>query len=175
MIIRKAFLFRLKPTKKQAKLLQAQLDGCRWLYTELLEQRKLAYEELDISLTKYQQLMFLPELKIEKPELAAVHSQVIQNVVDRLDKGFAAFFRRCKAGEKPGFPRFRGVHRYQSFCYPQSGFSLVGKELKRSKIGSVPIKLHRSIEGNIKTCTLRKNGAGSWEVAFSCEVDMQPQ
>src|SRR3954464_2756975 len=114
MTVRKAFLFRLKPTKKQANILQTQLDGCRWLYNELLEQRKLAYEELDISLTKYQQMMFLPELKSDKPELAAVHSQVMQNVVDRLDKSFVAFYRRCKAGEKPGFPRFQGVHRYQS-------------------------------------------------------------
>ena len=175
MIIRKSFLYRLKPTKKQAKLFQVHLDGCRWLYNELLEQRKLAYEELGISLTKYQQLMFLPELKIEKPELTAIHSQVIQNVVDRLDKAFGAFFRRCKAGETPGFPRFRGMHRYESLCYPQSGFALVGNELKLSKIGNIRIKLHRPIEGKIKTCTLLKNAAGSWDVSFSCEVEIQPQ
>jgi putative transposase len=120
-------------------------------------------------------MMFLPELKSEKTELATVHSQVIQNVVDRLDKSFAAFYRRCKSGEKSGFPRFQGVHRYQSFCYPQSGFSVVGKELKLSKIGNIRIKLHRPIEGKIKTCTLRKNPTGSWDVAFSCEVEKQPQ
>jgi len=63
MILRKAFQYRLNPTKKQARALDHQLDECRWLYNELLEQRKLAYEELDESLTKYQQLMFLPDLK----------------------------------------------------------------------------------------------------------------
>jgi putative transposase len=115
--------------------LQNLLEECRWLYNELLEHRKLAYEELDISLTKYQQSMLLPLLKAERTSLDHVHSQVLQNVVDRLDKAFQAFFRRCKGGDKPGFPRFRGMHRYNSFCYPQSGFSLIGKELKLSKKG----------------------------------------
>jgi len=150
MLIRKAFQFRLRPTKMQAKALQVQLDECRWLYNELLEQRQLAYEELDISLTKYQQQDLLPLLKEERPSLSRIHSQVLQNVNDRLDKAFRAFFRRCKAGEKPGFPRFRGFERYNSFCYPQSGFAVIGKELKISKIGSIRIKLHRPIEGEIK-------------------------
>jgi len=174
MLVRKSFQYRLRVTKKQAKLLQNLLEECRWLYNELLEQRKLAYEELDLSLTKYQQSMFLPLLKAERTSLDQVHSQVLQNVVDRLDKAFQAFFRRCKAGEKPGFPRFRGMHRYNSVCYPQSGFSLTGKELKLSKIGSIRIKMHRPIEGEIKTCTLRRNASGNWDVSFSCEIHVQP-
>ena len=160
--------------KKQARVLDQQLNECRWLYNELLAQRRLAYEELDISLTKYQQLMFLPKLKVERPVLNLVHSQVLQNVVDRLDKAFEAFFRRCKSGEKPGFPRFRGLYRYNSFCYPQSGFALVDSELKLSKIGTLRIKMHRPIEGQIKTCSLRKNPAGEWDVSFSCEVETHP-
>lgn len=175
MLVRKSFQFRLLPTKKQRKMLEGQLNGCRWLYNELLAQRKLSFEELDISLTKYQQLMLLPELKEEQPALLKIHSQVLQNVVDRLDKAFQGFFRRCKAGEKPGFPRFRGLHRYNSFCYPQSGFTVVGKELKLSKIGSIRIKMHRSIEGEMKTCTLRRNASGDWDVSLSCEVNVRPQ
>ena len=174
MITRKAFEFLLKPTKKQAKILEEQLEECRWLYNQLLEQRKLAYEELDLSLTKYQQLMFLPELKIDRPGLEKVHSQVLQNVVDRLDKAFQAFFRRCKADEKPGFPRFRGKDRYKSLCYPQSGFSLVDSELKLSKVGSLRVSLHRPMEGVIKTCTIKKEASGKWKVSFSCEVETAP-
>ena len=175
MIVRKAFQFSLRPTKKQTRALQAQLDECRWLYNELLSHRKLAYEELDTSISKYEQSMLLPFLKEERPSLDQVHSQVLQNVVDRLDKSYQAFFRRCKAGEKPGFPRFRGEHRYNSFCYPQSGFTLTDKGLKLSKIGLVRIKMHRSIEGDIKTCTLRRNASGDWIVSFSCEVEVQPK
>ncbi len=174
MLTRKSFQFRLRLTKKQAKALQGQLDECRWLYNELLEQRILSREELDLSLSKYQQNMFLPLLKEERPSLAQVHSQILQNVTDRLDKAFQAFFRRSKAGEKPGFPRFRGMHRYNSFCYPQTGFSLVGKELKLSKLGSFRVKMHRPIEGEIKTCTLRRLPSGNWNVSFSSEVDVNP-
>ena len=174
MFVRKAFQFRLRPTKAQAKLLQAQLDECRWLYNELLAQRKIAYEELDLSLSKYGQLMFLPLLKEERPALKIVHSQVLQNIVDRLDKAFQSFFRRCKAKEKPGFPRFRGAHRYNSFCYPQSGFTLIDKEISLSKIGRIRLKMHRPIEGEIKTCTLKKTPSGAWDITFSCEVKTTP-
>jgi len=174
MFVRKTFQYRLRPTKAQAKLLQAQLDECRWLYNELLSQRKLSHEELDFTLSKYQQLMFLPLLKEERPTLKIVHSQVLQNIVDRLDKSFQAFFRRCKAGEKPGFPRFRGAHRYNSFCYPQSGFTLLGKELSLSKIGRVRMKMHRPVLGEIKTCTIKKTAAGEWDITLSCEVRAVP-
>ena len=175
MLIRKSFQFRLRPTKKQERLLNEQLEECRWLYNELLAQRKLSFEELDMNLSKYQQLMFLPLLKEERPTLANVHSQVLQNVVDRLDKAFQNFFCRCKNGEKPGFPRFRGVHRYDSLCYPQSGFSIGGDRLCLSKIGSIRIKQHRPIAGLVKTCTLRKNASGDWNVSLSCEIDVSPQ
>ncbi len=66
------------------------------------------------------------------------------------------------------------MHRYNSFCYPQSGFSLIGKELKLSKIGKVRLKMHRPIEGEIKTCTLRRNATDAWDVSFSCEVNVDP-
>jgi putative transposase len=174
MLMRKSFQYRLRLTKKQKRTLDKMLDGCRWLYNLFLEQRILSFEELGVSLTKCQQLMFLPELKEDKPELKEIHSQVLQNIADRLDKAFQAFFRRHKAGEKPGFPRFRGVHRYNSICYPQSGFDIVDGCLKLSKVGSLRIKMHRPIEGTIKTCTLRKTASGDWNVSFSCEVEIKP-
>lgn len=173
MIFRKTFKFALRVTKKQAKVLQQTLDECRWLYNKFLEQRILAHEELNLTLTKYQQLMMLPELKIERPSLDIVHSQVLQETAARLDKAFQNFFRRCKKGEKPGFPRFRGYDRYNSFCFPQSGFSLCDKELKIAKIGKIRIKKHRQIEGTIKTCTLSRE-EDKWFACFSCEINTQP-
>ena len=83
------------------------LDECRWLYNHLLEQRKHAWEEEQQSLGLYDQLATLPALKAARPSLATVHSQVLQNVAVRLDLAFQAFFRRVKAGEQPGYPRFR--------------------------------------------------------------------
>lgn len=171
--MRKSFKYRLKLTKKQAKLLQDTLDECRWLYNECLEQRIVSYEELKETLSLVDQHAFIPLLKQQRESLKIVHSQVLQNVVKRLDLGFQAFFRRIKNGEKPGFPRFRGYHRYQSFCYTQSGFAIEGNILKLSKIGKLRTILHRPIEGKIKTCTLSRNAVGEWYVIFSCETNLK--
>ena len=134
MLVRKSFQFRLRLTKKQAKALQGQLDECRWLYNELLGQRKLAFDEMDDSLSKYQQNMFLPLLKEERLSLAQVHSQVLQNVVDRLDKAFQAFFRRCKAGEKPAISVYL---RRRSGYQKNGGRVSSSKKYHGCKLGSV--------------------------------------
>lgn len=174
MFVKKSFKYRLKLTKSQAAALQRVLDECRFLYNLCLEQRILAYEELDMTLTKYDQLMMLPLLKEERPSLGTVHSQILQDSVIRLDKAFEAFFRRCAAGEKPGFPRFRSASRFDSFTYPQSGFCVVGNTLKLSKIGTIRINVHRPIEGKIKTCTLCRDASGRWYASFSCDVEAKP-
>jgi len=142
------------------------------LYNHLLEKRKTAYEQEGKSLTCYEQINTFPILKAERPSLKSVHSQVLQNVAVRIDLAFKAFFRRCKAGEKPGYPRFKGYGRYDSFCYPQSGFSLTHDErVTLSKIGSVKMVYHRPIRGKVKTCTIHKSSTGKWYVTFSVECE----
>jgi hypothetical protein len=92
----------------------------------------------------------LPDLKAVRPDVAGVFSQVLQDTLRRLDKTYQAFFTRIQRGQKAGFPRFKGRHRYDSFTYPQSGFALAAK-LQPSKIGNLKIKQHRDMEGEI-TC-----------------------
>jgi putative transposase len=169
--MRKTFRYRLYPTKAQESKMQATLDECRWLYNHLLEARQAAWEERHESLGLYHQHATLPALKVERPALATVHSQVLQNVAVRIDLAFKAFFRRVKAGEKPGYPRFRGRDRYDSFCYPQapSGCKLNGDRLTLSGIGTVRVVLHRPLEGTLKTVCVRRSPTGKWYVTFSCE------
>jgi len=170
--MKRTYKFKLEPTKQQIEQIETTLNLCRWLYNSMLEQRKLAYKHWNISLTFYTQKKELPQLKKEFPEFNQVYSQVLQDVCQRLDNTFQAFFRRLKNGEKAGYPRFKGKNRYDSFTYPQSGFSLDGKYLKLSKIGKVRIKLHRQVEGKIKTCTIiRKNG--KYYACLSCEVEQK--
>jgi len=172
--MRKTFRYRLFPSKKHLRALNDTLEECRWLYNHLLERRKGAYEQDGKSLSLYQQQATFPILKAERPSLKQVHSQVLQNVAVRIDLAFKAFFRRCKAGEKPGFPRFKGRGRYDSITYPQSGFRLTHDDrVCLSKIGTVKMVYHRSIPGTIKTCTVRRSSTGKWYVSFSCE--MQPE
>jgi putative transposase len=80
----------------------------------------------------------------------------------------ARLFRRVKEGRKPGYPRFRRSSRYDSFRYPQSGFSLKGGKLHLSKIGKIKVHLSRPIEGEIKTCMIKREADG-WYVIFAVE------
>jgi putative transposase len=170
--MRKMFQYRIYPTKKQNTKLNETLEECRWLYNHLLEKRKTAYEQDGISLSLYQQHATYPLLKQERPSLAHVHSQVLQNVAVRLDLAFKAFFRRCKAGENPGYPRFKGKNRYESFTYPQFGFQIDEQgKLFASGIGHLKIVLHRPIKGKIKTLTIRRSSTGKWYASLCCEVE----
>jgi putative transposase len=172
--MRKTFQYRLSPNKSQTKKLERSLDGCRWLYNHFLEQRKTSWESEKKSLSRYEQTNTISNLKKDHPFLNDVYSQSLQDVSKRIDLAFRAFFRRCKTNEKPGYPRFRGKFRYDSFTYPQLGFKLLNNTVQLSKIGNVKIKLHRPIEGTIKTCTVRRSPTGKWYVTFSCIVDHKP-
>src|SRR5436309_3563013 len=135
----KTFKYRIYPTKKQVHKLNETLEERRWLYNHLLETRKNAYEQRGESLTCYGQINTFPILKTERPSLNTVHSQILQNVAVRVDLAFKAFFRRVREhAEEPGFPRFKGYGRYDSFTFPQSGFSIThDNRVSLSKIGAI--------------------------------------
>ncbi len=88
--------------------------------------------------------------------------------------GLKAFFRRVKSGEEPGYPRFKGKGRYDSITYKQFGVEIRGGKLHLAKIGDIKIKLHRPIEGDIKTCTLRRSTTDKWFACFSVEMEDVP-
>lgn len=168
---RKAFKYRLSPTRKQEQALQWTLDRCRELYNAALQERRDAYRMCHLSLNYYDQAAQLSEIKQVREEYTDIHSQVLQDVLRRVDKGMQAFFRRIKAGQTPGYPRFQGRDRYDSFTYPQGGYSLTqDTRVALSKIGSIQVKLHRPLEGLIKTATVKREGE-HWSIVFSCEIE----
>jgi len=135
--------------------------------------RKNAYEVEGISRTYEDQAAMLVAEK-KDGNFKGVFSQVLQDVLRRLDKSFKAFFRRVKNGEKPGYPRFKGKGWYKSFTYPQIGYKLEGSKLTLSKIGSIRIFKHREIEGKIKTCTIKKDNLGHWYAILVSEKEDVP-
>ncbi len=145
------------------------LYQCRTLYNLALEQRITIYKQRKRSISRYGQHAQLPELKEAFPQFKDVSSQVLQNVIDRLDKAYQAFFRRVKNGENPGFPRFKSRDRYDSFTLKQTGWKLEGKYLYLTNIGRLKLRLSRPIEGRIKTITVRRTATGKWFVSFSCD------
>ena len=167
----KTYRYRLKPTKSQVTVLERQLELCRFVYNDTLAYRKNAWELEQKTVKRFETQDRLPQLKLEVPELTDVYSLVLQNVALRVELAFKAFFRRVKAGEKPGYPRFKGKGRYSSISYTQSGFDLDSEMLRLSKIGYIKIKLHRPVEGKIKTCTIRRMPTGKWFACFSVEME----
>jgi putative transposase len=158
------------PTKRQEQTLLFYLRRCRDLYNAGLEERRTYYQMRHASLSCFEQINELPDLKQAFPVYQELPSHVLQDVLRRLDKAFASFFRRLKNGEKPGYPRFKNTSRYQSFTYPDgAGWKLQRRHLKLAGVGEVKVTLHRPLEGKIKTVTIRHD-VDQWYVTFSCEV-----
>jgi len=171
MNINKCFKYRIYPTKKQVQKLEWTLDKCRILYNSCLLDRRNHYEQTGKGLSRIDQQVILKNDKDRFEFLKDIHSQVLQDVLVRVDRAFQNFFRRVKTGEKPGYPRFKGEGRYDSITYPQeSAFQITPQGLKLSKIGTIKIKLHRAIQGKIKTCIIKRE-IDRWYACFSVEYE----
>jgi putative transposase len=165
------YQYRLYPSKKQQARLLNQFKICKELYNTLLDENKQSFFT-----SKYDFDSIIKDIKITSKHYSQVHSQVLQNPSDRLHKALDNFFRRAKERRqgkkvKAGYPRFK--NKIRSITYPQSGFKVLNKRrLQVSKIGNLPIVLHRLPKGKVKTLTIKQNGAGQWFATFSCEVDV---
>jgi putative transposase len=174
--MRKAFVYRLYPTTQQAQALTGQLALACELYNACLEERREAYRRAGKTLTYYDQANQLKAIRQIRPEVAALNFSMLQATCRRVQRAFDAFFRRLKAGQKPGYPRFRSVRRFDSITFPSygDGCRLTGNRLYVQGIGSLKVKLHRAVEGTIKTVTLKRS-AGKWYVCCSADLgDVQP-
>src|SRR5437588_12474378 len=167
------------PTRKQRNALQFTLNRNRELYNAALEERREAWHMSRVSVSYKMQSAQLPEINELRPEYKEIYSQVLQDTLKRVDKAFKAFFKRCKEGNTAGFPRFQGYDRYESFTYPQieilKGKPTVAIENGKvilPKIGHIKVKQHRSLEGKVKTATIKREG-DAWYVIFVCEVQEQ--
>jgi putative transposase len=169
--MKKTFRYRLYPTKKkQGTILTEQLALCCELYNVALQERRDAYRMCGKSITFTQQSAQLPSIKEVRPEYKTIYSQVLQAVLHRVDYAFRAYFRRIKAGKKPGYPRYRSRLRYSRLTYPQTGFGIDEQgKLSLAKVGHIKMLQHRPIQGVIKTCIITRSATGKWHVCFSCD------
>lgn len=167
--MRRSFQYKAKLSPSAVRKAEGQLALCAELYNAALQERRDAWQRAGISITAASQMAQLPEIKKLRPEYKEIGSQVLQDVLQRLDRAFRAFFRRVRAGEKPGYPRFKSRSRYDSMTFKQSGWKLEGRRLTLKGIGTAKLFLSRPIEGRIKTVTLRRDRCGDWWVTFSCD------
>jgi len=167
----KTFKYKLKPKPEQERMLDRILMLCRHIYNAAVGERREAWRMHGVSVTYYQQKMELPGIKDAMPEYGEVNAQVLQDVVLRVERAFQAFFRRLREGQTPGYPRFHGRDRYNSFTFPQvgehGGARLDSNLLVLSKIGRIAVHWSRPLEGIPKTVTISREADG-WYACISC-------
>src|SRR5258708_21254094 len=108
----KTFKYKLQPTAEQEGKMAFVLRRCCELYNAALEERREAWRMRSVSITVASQSTQLPDIKQARPEYQDIHSQVLQDVLTRLDRAFQAFFRRVHAGSQPRYPRFKCSRPY---------------------------------------------------------------
>lgn len=172
--MRKTYEFRLRPTRSQERHLIQTLNASRFVYNWGIEDRKVLWQYCHVSTGFNDQSSYLKHLKDANPWLKELHAHPLQDALKRVDRAFVAFFKRH--GEGHGYPRFKGRNQFDSFTFKEwlNGASFDGKRLSLSKIGRIRIVLHRPIEGEIKTCTIKRKADG-WYALFSVVVaDAKP-
>lgn len=167
----RSYRYVIIPTQKQARILAEWLERTRELYNAALQERRDAWQRCGVSVSAYDQMKSLPEIREVRPEYRRIPIAVQRGVIRRLDKAFAAFFRRCKAGENPGYPRFRGRGRFESILIDDLGRHPVlrSNRVAVPMLGTIKAKIHRPLEGKPKAMRITQDAGGRWFVTMACD------
>jgi putative transposase len=172
----RTFRFRLYPSASQEANLFRVLSSCRNLYNMALELRKVSWQVEKRSVSMKELYDLAKHYRETFPYAQQMFSQTAQSVIEQVDAAFQAFFRRVKAGQKPGYPRFKSRSRFNSVEFKQfgNGIRIDGKRLKVFGVGRVAVRWHREMEGVPKMARI-KHTAGQWFVCIVCDVpDLPP-
>ncbi len=152
------YRYRLCPSKAQHAKLQAAVDHTRELMNAALEERIGAYRKAGKSISMYDQFGGLTELR-RCSEYAHYSVRLQRWPLQQIDQAFKAFFRRVKAGQTPGFPRFKGKDRVRAFGFvDDKGWRLRDGYLIMKGIGAIRLSTHRELPGSPLTCVVRRYG-----------------
>ncbi|MFM9698341.1 RNA-guided endonuclease InsQ/TnpB family protein [Streptomyces europaeiscabiei] len=179
----RAYKFLLRPTVRQAQALAEMLSDHCSLYNGALQERRDAWRHVSRTSVRYGgQSAQLKDIRAFDPERQGRWSFSSQQAtLRRLDKEFAAFFRRVKCGETPGYPRFRGVNWFDTVDFPRDGDGCRWDSaphdpvtrVRLQGVGHVKVNQHRPVAGRVKTVSVKREGR-RWFVVLSVEQD-QPE
>jgi putative transposase len=171
------YRYRLLPTRRQHRALEAILESQRQLYNAALEERIDAYRKAGILRTYVDQTRALTEWRHCDRDAASLPCTLQRATLKRLDEAYRGFFRRVKKGQKPGFPRFRGTGWFKSFGFRVfEAISFKGNKLRfKGMPGTLRVHVHRRLpdQAPIKRCTFRQDSKG-WMVGFELELPATP-
>src|SRR5277367_1161593 len=170
--MRRAYVFRLRPTARQHVALASCVDGHRELYNAALQERRDAWTHSKTRISYGDQSAQLSEIRSVRPDQARWSFSSQQATLRRLNKAFAGFFGRVKSGQTPGYPRFKGKVRFDSVEWPKDGDGARWLPEQRrvylQGIGQVKVHLHRRVEGIVKTIQVKRQGR-AWMLVLSCD------
>jgi putative transposase len=170
--LRRAYKFRVYPTSGQASRLAQCLRDHQRLYNAALEERREAWRMRHASIRYGQQSGQLKDIRGFDPDQARWSFSSQQATLRRLDKAMAAFYRRCKAGQKAGYPRFKALDRWDSVEWPSDGDGCRWKpdmgRVYLQGVGHVKVHAHRPVQGRVKTISAKREGR-RWYVVLSCD------
>jgi putative transposase len=176
-VVKRTERIRLYPTTRQGAALVRMLDVTRELYNALLQQRRDAYRLRKVAVTAKMQSAEITELRAEDARVRAVYREAEDAVLHRLDLAMAAFFRRCKRGERPGYPRFKSWQRWQQLEFPHGDrglrFDQVQQRVSIPGVGAVKLRKGRQVPATYgRAWVVRKNDR--WYACFECERAVRP-
>jgi putative transposase len=170
--MRRAYKFRVYPTTGQASRMALCLRDHQRLYNAALEERREAWKRCRVSISYGGQSAQLKEIRTADPDQGRWSFSSQQATLRRLGKAFDAFYRRCKAGQAPGYPRFRALDRWDSVEWPSDGDGCKWKpeavRVYLQGIGHIKVHAHRAAQGRVKTIALKREGR-RWYVVLSCD------
>ncbi|WP_414582993.1 RNA-guided endonuclease InsQ/TnpB family protein [Scytonema sp. PCC 10023] len=167
-MLHKAVQVRLYPSKEQQILLAQTFGSARWWWNYALNKSIETYKETGKGLGRSALNAFLPALKKaeETAWLADCYSQVLQTTTLNLTTAYKNFFDK-----RAGFPKFKSKHGKQSIQYPQNVKVVDGNVKLPGNIGAIKAKIHRQIEGKIKTVTVSLAPSGKYFASILTEIE----
>ena len=167
---------RLYPTSSQTARLNFMLHATRHLYNALLEERRDAYRYRGIAISAKTQYAEITVLRHDDPGFATVYRECQDAVLHRLDLAFAAFFRRLRRGETPGYPRFKAASRWEQLSFPHGARALkLDTEQRRMYVpgvGAIKLRKGRTVPAFGRAWLVRRNDR--WYACFECERAVRP-
>ena len=166
-----SYKFRIYPSKTIQQKLNVQIELCKWLYNRLLSELNKAKDECRKLKPKDTQALIVKLKQEENPELNKVYAKVLQMVNYQLWSNIKALAKLKQNGKKVGKLRYKTGNSFKTLNFNQSGFGIdfENKKLILSKIGSIPIKLHRPVEGKIKGVIVKRERSGRWYAIVQVE------
>lgn len=169
----RTFRYPLRPTRVQAKQLRSLLGVCCDLYNAALQERRDAWRVARKSVSRIDQTKELTEARKGDAELAGMAVEIQRSALRRVELAFTAFFRRCRLGETPGFPRFRSRERYDSFAFPSP--RVTGNRVLVPRFGDVRFHRYRPLPCRPRNARISRDATGRWWVSFVCEMGSSPE